>query len=104
MNKIGIGTAQFGLKYGVANKLGKINFSAAQRIIKLAEKNKIDVIDTAMTYGKSENILGKIGVSKFKLITKLPDIPIKCNNIEKWIEKKVKVSLNNLGVNSLCLA
>ena len=74
ISKLTIGTAQFGLNYGVANKIGKIKYSEAKEIINYAEKNNIKTIDTASAYGESEKLLGQIGISDFDVITKLPKI------------------------------
>ena len=71
-SKIAIGTAQFGLNYGIANYSGKISQTQMRRILKLAIKNGINTIETAQSYGSSEKKLGKININKFKIITKLP--------------------------------
>ena len=96
--KIALGTAQFGSNYGIANKSGKINYKEAKKILKLAKKNKINTIDTAINYLDSEKILGKIGVRKFNIVTKLPAIPKKNKNIEKWIRSKIHKSLKRLKI------
>lgn len=77
MNKIVLGTAQFGLDYGINNKRGKIPYSEIVEIIEFAYKNGIDTLDTAYGYGESEEILGKIisnNSLKFNIISKLPNI------------------------------
>jgi aryl-alcohol dehydrogenase-like predicted oxidoreductase len=96
--KIALGTAQFGSNYGIANKSGKINYKEAKKILNLAKKNKINTIDTAINYLNSEKILGRIGVSKFNIITKLPAIPKKNTNIEKWIRNELHKSLKRLKI------
>ena len=70
-NQLCLGTAQFGLNYGITNKLGKVNSEEVKKIINLANKNKINFIDTAQNYGEAENVLGREVVLKnFKIITK----------------------------------
>ena len=71
-NKLGIGTLQFGQKYGIANREGKVKTSELKKIKTLAENNFINIIDTANVYGDSEKRLGKLDFSKFKLVSKLP--------------------------------
>ena len=101
MSKLALGTVQFGLNYGVANKSGQIKFSVAKDIIQLSKEEKIDLIDTAIAYGESEKVIGKIGISDFKIVTKLPDIPKKCSNIESWINNQVNNCLKRLQAKSI---
>ena len=75
MSKLSIGTAQFGLDYGIANKLGKVSFDEVQKILSEAKRHNIDTIDTAAAYGNSESVLGTSGVEQFDIITNLPEIP-----------------------------
>ena len=93
--KIGIGTAQLGLNYGIANKSGKVNFLEAKRIFSIASNNNINVIDTANSYGDSEKILGKIGVNNFQIVTKLSEIPLNCGNVNGFLANfsLIKLSL-----------
>jgi aryl-alcohol dehydrogenase-like predicted oxidoreductase len=63
LEKVIIGTAQFGLDYGIANTLGKINYTRGCEIIRLAEKHNISTLDTAIAYGDSEILLGQIGIN-----------------------------------------
>lgn len=101
MTKLALGTVQFGLNYGVANKSGKIKFSVAKDIISLANIKKIDLIDTAISYGDSETILGKIGIQDFKIVSKLSDIPMDCPNVESWINNELYNCLQRLQTKSI---
>lgn len=77
MNKLALGTAQFGLNYGVNNQRGIIPKKEAFAILDFANKNKIDMLDTAHDYGKSEDVLGEYLASNknhFQIISKLPTI------------------------------
>lgn len=99
--KLALGTAQFGLNYGVANSSGKMSYEEAESIIRFGSENGIDTIDTAINYGDSEGRLGRIGIREFNVISKLPEIPDECLNISAWIESEVRASLIRLGLNSL---
>ena len=99
--RLAIGTAQFGLTYGVANQNGQVSLAAAREIILRAAESGVDTLDTAMAYGNSEQRLGEIGVGGFKVITKLQAIPEECPNISIWITKCVAASLARLGVAKL---
>jgi len=101
MSKLALGTVQFGLNYGIANQSGQIEFSDAANILQLAKEAKIDLIDTAIAYGNSEKILGKIGVTDFNLISKLPSVPKNCQNIDNWVTGMIQGSLERLKIRSL---
>ncbi len=101
MTKLSLGTVQFGLNYGVANQVGKIKFEEVKKIIELAKKSKISLIDTAVSYGDSEKIIGDIGIRDFKFVSKLPSIPKNCLDIDLWVEKNIKNTLKHLGLKTL---
>jgi aryl-alcohol dehydrogenase-like predicted oxidoreductase len=72
--RIGLGTAQLGLDYGISNPEGKTPFEEAGRILATAAREGIRVIDTAPSYGDSEQVLGKILPLRggFDIVTKTP--------------------------------
>lgn len=73
--KLVFGTAQFGSKYGIANKTGQPDWKSAQNLLKTAIANGVTHIDTARAYGDSEAVVGqslKNGWDgRAKIITKL---------------------------------
>ncbi len=99
--KLALGTAQFGLSYGVANQNGQVDLEAGRKIVQMAAASGIDTIDTAIAYGESEQRLGEIGVGDFKIITKLPAIPTECVNISAWVSQNLKASLKRMGLSKL---
>ncbi len=101
MNKLSLGTVQFGLSYGIANQTGKIKSVEAKKILQLAKNSNIDLIDTAIAYGDSEKVIGDIGIKDFKFVSKLPALPKDCVDINSWVEENVKLSLKRLGIPSL---
>jgi aryl-alcohol dehydrogenase-like predicted oxidoreductase len=101
LNRLVLGTAQFGLPYGVANKSGQVSRAEAMLMLRIASQNFIDTIDTAITYGESEECLGSIGLKDFKVVTKLPSIQKDCLNIGDWVHDQVKLSLSRLGLGQL---
>lgn len=54
-----IGTAQFGLPYGVANTSGQPPFEEVCAILQCAHEGGINCLDTAPGYGESEGVLGR---------------------------------------------
>lgn len=74
VTKIGLGTVQFGLDYGVSNLHGITTVAEVKEILKLAWESGITILDTAATYGMSEEVIGQstqAGVS-FKIVNKTP--------------------------------
>ncbi len=75
LDKLALGTAQFGLDYGINNKVGQVPKAEAFRILDLCVSCGIDVVDTAAGYGDSELVLGEyIRQKNFKLkiVSKFP--------------------------------
>jgi aryl-alcohol dehydrogenase-like predicted oxidoreductase len=75
IQKVTLGTVQFGLDYGIANKKGKIPKAEAFDILDYAAQVGIELLDTAYAYGESEQTIGEYTHSKgerFKIISKLP--------------------------------
>lgn len=101
MTKLALGTAQFGLNYGVANKAGKVSHQEVREIIALAKEKGIDTIDTAVAYGDSEKVLGFLGVSDFRVVTKLGGISAGLPELRDKVQAEVERSLERLGVRSL---
>lgn len=93
MNKLALGTVQFGLDYGITNNIGKVQIKEVKSILEFARNNDINVLDTAATYGNSEEILGNADVEDFQVITKT--IPLK-NEVNEIIGNFYK-SLKNLN-------
>ena len=70
MNKLAIGTAQFGMDYGIGSSPGKVSINEVKKILEYAKSTNIDMLDTASAYGKSEKTLGELNVDEFKVVTK----------------------------------
>ena len=99
--KIGLGTVQFGLEYGVANHVGRVPLEEVRSILKQAISRGVDTIDTAIAYGESEETLGLAGLDGCKVVTKLPAIPDGCTDVCGWVETQIEGSLHRLGVPQL---
>jgi len=93
-----LGTVQFGLDYGIANEGRKVEKGEVFEILKYAYNKGINNLDTAFSYGESENLIGEfINKSKlnFKVISKLPTVSKPDN--EEGIKKIFYQSLTNLN-------
>jgi aryl-alcohol dehydrogenase-like predicted oxidoreductase len=96
-----LGTVQFGLNYGVANMVGRIDLVQARSILDLAYRSNITMLDTAIAYGESEETLGSIGLERWQVITKLPAIPEACSDVTKWVNDQTAASMKRLGIGRL---
>lgn len=78
-SKLVLGTAQFGMAYGIANKTGMPSQQQADDLIKTAIVNGVHWLDTANVYGKSEEVIGRALKSgwqeRVNVITKLGLLP-----------------------------
>lgn len=109
MSRLVLGTAQFGLNYGIANNTGKPSKEQVEEIILNAFDSGINAFDTANAYGDSEKILGEIlgnysKKEKILIITKLsPKVneTISDGEIKNQVEQSVYSSLNNLNLDSI---
>ena len=71
--KIVLGTAQFGMNYGINNKRGKVPQNEVHEILDFAYNKNIHFLDTASSYGDSETVIGnyiKKNSNQFNIITK----------------------------------
>lgn len=70
--KLALGTAQFGMNYGIANRNGRPPFVEIERILDAASAAGVTMLDTAIAYGDSEELLGAVGVEGWDVVTKVP--------------------------------
>lgn len=96
-NKISIGTAQFGMNYGITNNKKSLTITEIGKILSYAKKNKINKIDTAYSYGSAEKKLGSFNLKTWKVSTKIPTTPNQIN-LNYWIKKKIDISLKRLNI------
>lgn len=98
--KLSLGTAQFGLHYGIANTTGLISLKEGEAILNLAHSKGIDTLDTASVYGKSEERLGLIGINKWNVVTKVVAVP-HGEDINAWLQIQLNESLVKLKQTNL---
>jgi aryl-alcohol dehydrogenase-like predicted oxidoreductase len=75
--RLALGTAQFGLAYGLNNQVGQPSTTAVAEVLAAAQAAGLTLLDTAAAYGNSEARLGELAGQNpaFELITKLPAGP-----------------------------
>ena len=97
-----LGTAQFGLHYGMANHHGKPGTEEAGRMMAAAAAAGVNCLDTARAYGNSEEVIGAhlakhpdmLIVSKFK-INRAPGLD--AHSVREQIEESVGATLKALN-------
>ena len=105
-----LGTAQFGLKYGLANKAGQPSYETARDIIACAYGGGVNCLDTAGGYGTSEEVIGRalaeLGLrDKMTVVTKASAVKpgATVQNTEAHLEEQVHRSLKRLGLERLAI-
>ena len=99
--KLIIGTANFGMNYGISVNQKKLLDKDIIDILVSAEKMGIETLDTAISYGDSIERLGNVGVQKFKIICKIPRIPFDIKNPSDWYKLSVTNLIKKLNKNNL---
>ena len=99
--KLALGSAQFGLDYGIVQQQAKLSADEAADIISLAAANGILTLDTAIDYGDAERRLGELGMSRWRIVSKLPSLQPDCDDIAQWVRQQIGGSLERLQVERL---
>jgi len=108
-----VGTVQFGLPYGIANRVGQPSLEQVCDILSCAIEGGATTLDTAAAYGESEQVLGRalrrIGaLGRVTLISKVLHVKKMEQertpaNVRRWLRASVRASLDNLGIARLPL-
>ena len=99
-NQIALGTANFGLQYGVKNKK-QLPLEEVERILGACRASGVTTIDTAIGYGVSQSVLGSAGCLGLDCITKLPGLPAQVEDIAEWVHSQVAQALLDLRQETL---
>jgi aryl-alcohol dehydrogenase-like predicted oxidoreductase len=92
IEKLIIGTVQFGVDYGITNSTGKINQNELDEIFNFCNNNNINYFDTAQDYGNSEDIM-----SNYQKIYPNINIITKSKFKNKNIDNIINISLNKFN-------
>jgi aryl-alcohol dehydrogenase-like predicted oxidoreductase len=90
ISKIGIGSVQFGLPYGISNTTGQTPPDEVAKIFDVAHANGIRIIDTASAYGTSESVIGMLHDNRFLLVSKFMP-PHENESIEEQLAKSLSL-------------
>jgi aryl-alcohol dehydrogenase-like predicted oxidoreductase len=93
--QIALGTANFGLQYGVKNQR-QLRVAEVEQILNACRASGVTTVDTAVGYGKSQRVLGEVGCRDFDCITKLPGLPAQLEDVLEWVRSQVVQALLDL--------
>jgi len=103
-HKLLLGSVQFGMPYGIINNKNKVFYNDAFKILDTAYNSGINMIDSAPSYGDSEEVIGNATYGQsWNIITKTPhynkDIVVDLYLEDLW--ESLYRSLNSLNTNSI---
>lgn len=103
--KLCLGTAQFGLSYGITNSAGQVQQSEVSEILNHAQQMEICCLDTAQAYGTAEAVIGENmpKTQGFQIISKLSiqhQTQYSSRDIDIW-EQAFNESCKRLRVHNL---
>lgn len=106
LRRVGIGTAQIGMPYGVTNTAGVPSSAKAKKILIRARRRGIHVFDTAPCYGdgQAEQRLGAfLPADCSRVVTKIPPLPsdMEKRGITDFARNSLENSLQRLGRKSV---
>lgn len=97
--KLALGSAQFGLDYGVSNTRGRVPADEVAAILRAAEAAGVSLIDTAWAYGDAEQVLGTLDAARyFRIVTKTAQLG---EEGVAAVGARISESLSRLGVESV---
>lgn len=101
VDKLILGTVQFGLNYGINNQSGRPEFEEVCHILDTAYQAGICLLDTAEAYGNAQQVIGAYhakAIHRFNVITKFDHrMPLG----EGGIGQRIQQDLDELQVASL---
>ncbi len=95
--RLALGTAQFGLAYGVTNQTGQVPADEIGAILREAATVGVETLDTAIAYGDAETRLGAHVLTPFKVVTKLPPYDGSAEPYA-WVRTHLRASTERLHV------
>ena len=96
VGKLILGTAQFGLEYGISNRAGKTPSHEVGEILRVCLEAGLTTLDTADAYGDSQEVLAQNDLRQFQVISKFS-----LSDEDRSIASHLKKTLARLGRDSL---
>ena len=109
LSQLMIGSVQFGMDYGIANKNGQPSYETVRDVLACAYEGGVNCVDTAAAYGTSEEVLGRalaeLRISdEFIVATKVLHLAtehLSAEIADKMVEASVTRSLQRLRLEVL---
>lgn len=109
ISRLTLGTVALGMDYGISNSKGHPTEREAKDVILCALNNGINAIDTARTYGKSEQLIGDFFEREYKqtlpmIITKFKiskENLVNKDQVRREVYKSVRTSIRTLKLKKL---
>lgn len=101
---LAIGTAQFGMQYGVANTGSLTPYDEMVKILDYAVSNGLATVDTSPVYGNAERLLGDYDkIDQLRIISKIMPLAHSAEQINDALSviRLVETSLVSLGVEKI---
>jgi len=103
--RLGLGTVQFGMDYGISNTTGQTTIAEVGAILDLAWSGGVRDLDTASLYDEAESVLGHfVGtLATPRIVTKTPqlDKASSAQEARDIMREGLALSCRRLGVNAV---
>lgn len=101
IHRLGLGTVQWGMQYGVTNAVGKPSVEEVKSILHVAQVAGVNLLDTAWAYGDAQDVIGQTTPTSagFQVVTKtrpLKGLDATSLDIEFSVESAFRDSLIKL--------
>jgi len=95
---LALGTAQFGMPYGIAGRRATVPEAEVRSILEVASGAGVSVLDTAPAYGDIEARLdGLTQGLTFSVVSKIPAVPAREADPGAFVRASVEQSIRRLG-------
>lgn len=106
VQRLGLGTVQWGMPYGITNRQGMTPPSVVGTLLSQAREARLALLDTAWAYGEAEKVLGEQGAASlgFSIVTKtrpLKGLGVASEEAARMVEDSFRTSLGRLRVPSV---
>jgi aryl-alcohol dehydrogenase-like predicted oxidoreductase len=102
MSRLGLGTVQFGMPYGISNRLGQPSEAEVAAILSSAVEDGVSYLDTAFAYPNTETLIGRHlpAQNDLRIVTKTPplDEAVSGERVKQEILDALAGSLDRLRV------